>query len=98
MTRKSNTALAKSPTKVARTQSNHIFMSLYEAAKLEGLSIKRKMNTFALKSRLYIKLVSPGFSCGPKPKRRRVNILLIGGTLPICRLCIKIRNEIRALK
>jgi len=25
-----------------------IFMSLYAAAKLEGLSIKRKMNTFAL--------------------------------------------------
>ena len=31
---KSNTALAKSPTKMVRTQSNHIFMSLYTAARL----------------------------------------------------------------
>jgi len=29
---KSNTALAKSPAKTVRTQSNHIFMSLYAGA------------------------------------------------------------------
>ena len=58
---KSNTALAKSPTKVIRTQSNHIFMSLYAAAKLERLSIKKKVNTFALKSQLYIKATQLAF-------------------------------------
>jgi len=58
---KSNTALAKSPTKVLRTQSNHVFMSLYAAAKLECLSIKRKVNTFALKSQLYIKAIQLAF-------------------------------------
>ena len=58
---KSNTALAKSPTKVVRTQANHIFMSLYAAARLEVLSIKQKMNTFALKSKLYIKAIRLAF-------------------------------------
>jgi len=58
---KSNTGLAKSPTKVKRTQSNHVFMSLYAAAKLECLSIKRKVNTFALKSQLYIKALRLAF-------------------------------------
>lgn len=58
---KSNTALAKSPTKVVRTQSNHIFMSLYAAARLEGLSIKRKVTTFAFKNCLYSKALSLAF-------------------------------------
>jgi len=58
---KSNTALAKSPTKVVRTQSNHIFMSLYAAARLEILSIKQKLNTFALKAKLYVKAVRIAF-------------------------------------
>ncbi|MDQ7058177.1 MAG: transposase, partial [Ghiorsea sp.] len=49
---KSNTALAKSPTKVKRTQSNHVFMSLYAVAQLETLSIIKKMNAFALKRQL----------------------------------------------
>ncbi len=54
---KSNASLAKSPTKVPRTQSNHVFLSLYAAAKLECLSIQKKMNTFALKRQLYIKAI-----------------------------------------
>ncbi|MDQ7017402.1 MAG: transposase [Gammaproteobacteria bacterium] len=58
---KSNTALAKSPTKVVRTQSNHIFMSLYASARLETLSIQRKMSTFALKGQLYIKAIRVAF-------------------------------------
>jgi len=59
---KSNTALAKSPTKRVRTQSNHVFMSLFAAARLETLSIKRKITTFALKSRLYIKAIRQAFN------------------------------------
>ncbi len=58
---KSNTALAKSPTKIVRTQTNHIFMSLYAAARLEVLSVKQKLNTFALKSKLYIKAIRLAF-------------------------------------
>jgi hypothetical protein len=52
---KSNTGLAKSPAKTIRTQSNHIFMSLYASAQLECLSIKKKLGTFALKHKLYLK-------------------------------------------
>jgi len=51
---KSNTALAKSPTSTIRTQSNHVFMSIYASAKLEILAIKHKVNTFALRAKLYI--------------------------------------------
>ncbi|MCK5819370.1 MAG: IS701 family transposase, partial [Psychromonas sp.] len=39
--KKSNTALAKSLTKTKRTQSNHIFMSLLAAVKLEYLGLKQ---------------------------------------------------------
>ena len=53
-TLKSNTGLAKSPTKCIRTQTNHIFMSIYAAFQLECLKLKHKINHFALRSRIYI--------------------------------------------
>ena len=59
---KSNTALAKSPTSTIRTQSNHFFMSIYASAKLEILAIKNKMNTFALRSKIYISAIKSAFS------------------------------------
>jgi len=58
---KSNTALAKSPAKTVRTQSNHIFMSLYATARLECLSIKQNLNTFALKNKLYLRAIRQAF-------------------------------------
>ena len=58
---KSNTALAKSPTSTIRTQSNHIFMSIYASAKLEILAIKEKMNTFALRAKIYISALKTAF-------------------------------------
>ncbi len=54
---KSNTGLAKS----VITQSNHIFMSLYAAAKLECLSIKTGLNPFTLKRKLYLKAIRQAF-------------------------------------
>ena len=36
-------------------------MSLYAGARLECLSIKKKMNTFALKSKLYMKAIRQAF-------------------------------------
>ena len=53
-TLKSNTALAKSPTKSIRTQNNHIFMSIYAAFQLECLKLKHRMNHFALRNRIYV--------------------------------------------
>ncbi len=51
---KSNANLAKSPTQTVRTQSNHVFMSIYAVFKLECLSIKNKINPFALRLKLLI--------------------------------------------
>jgi len=58
---KSNTSLAKSPARTVRTQSNHIFMSLYATARLEILSIQKGLNKFALKSKLYINAIRHAF-------------------------------------
>jgi len=58
---KSNTSMAKSPARTVRTQSNHIFMSLYATARLEGLSLKKGLNKFALKAKLYIKATQMAF-------------------------------------
>jgi len=60
-TLKSNAALAKSPTHRVRTQSNHVFLSIYAAFRLESLSIKHKLNHFALRAKLYLKAVRLAF-------------------------------------
>jgi hypothetical protein len=51
---KSNASLEKSPTKTVRTQTNHIFASLYAYVKLEKLRIHTKLNHFAMKMKLYM--------------------------------------------
>ena len=56
-TLKSHAALAKAPTRRGRTQSNHCFMALYAACRLEGLRIKHQLNHFALRARLYLKAI-----------------------------------------
>jgi len=60
-TLKQNTSLAKSPTKVARTQKNHIFMSILASVKLELLSSKKSTNHFSLKMKLYTKAIKAAF-------------------------------------
>lgn len=52
---KQNASLAKSPTKVARSQRNHIFASIIAYCKLEFLRIKTAMNHFALKYKLVVR-------------------------------------------
>jgi hypothetical protein len=51
---KSNANLAKSPTRTLRTQSNHVFLSICAAFKLECLSIKNKLSPFTLCRKLLI--------------------------------------------
>ncbi|WP_255435556.1 hypothetical protein [Chitinimonas sp. BJB300] len=51
---RSNASLAKSPTHTVRTQSNHVFMTICAAFKLECLSIKTKKKPFALCRKLLI--------------------------------------------
>jgi hypothetical protein len=52
---KQNSSLAKSPTKVVRSQSNHIFASIIGYCKLQALRISSSMNHFALKYKLMLK-------------------------------------------
>lgn len=54
---KSNTALAKSPTRTVRTQQNHFFASIYAYYKLEMLKVKTKLNHFAIKTKLYVQAI-----------------------------------------
>jgi hypothetical protein len=61
-TLKSNAALAKSPTQRVRTQGNHVFVSIYAAFRLECLSIKHKLNHFALRAKLYSKALRLAFN------------------------------------
>ena len=58
---KSNTGMEKSPARTVRTQSNHIFMSLYATARLEMFSLQQNVNKFALKSKLYINAIQHAF-------------------------------------
>ena len=51
---KSNTSLAKSPTRTVRTQSNHVFITIYATFKLECLGIANRLNPFALCRKLLI--------------------------------------------
>lgn len=52
---KQNTSLEKSPTKVPRSQKNHIFASIIAYCKLEFLKNKTALNHFALKYKLILK-------------------------------------------
>lgn len=58
---KSNASLAKSPTKTIRTQSNHVFASIWAFVKLERMKLATSMNHFALRSRLCLKAVQAAF-------------------------------------
>src|SRR3989339_2116871 len=51
---KQHVCLCKSPTKRVRTQSNHIFASIYSFFKLEYLSLKSELNPTALRTKFYI--------------------------------------------
>ena len=53
-TLKSNASMAKSPAHTVRTQSNHIFLSIYSAFRLEVLSSKIKLNHFQLRAKIYM--------------------------------------------
>ena len=59
---KQNAALEKSPTKYEVTQSNHIFASMIAYCKLEILKVKKNMNHFQLKKRLYIQALKAAFN------------------------------------
>jgi hypothetical protein len=54
---KQNASLEKSPTKMEKTQMNHIFAAYIAYIKLESLKLKNRLNHFALKSKIYISAI-----------------------------------------
>ena len=58
---KNNASLAKSPTKTVKTQTNHLFASVFAYLKLELLKIQTNTNHFSLKAKLYIKALKASF-------------------------------------
>ena len=70
---KNNSSLTSSPTKTSKTQANHIFMSLVGYCKLELFRMKKGLNHFALKAKLYTKAMMAAFQ---EMKRLSVGIQL----------------------
>jgi len=58
---KNNASLAKSPTKIPRTQANHIFAAFCALVQLEWIKLKTGLNHFAFKRKLYIKALKATF-------------------------------------
>ncbi|MBI2417884.1 MAG: transposase [Ignavibacteriales bacterium] len=58
---KNNVSLAKSQTRVERTQRNHIFACMYAFIKLELLKMKTHLNHSAIKASIYAKAVKVAF-------------------------------------
>lgn len=58
---KKNASLCKSPARMVRTQSNHIFASIFAFYKLECMSMKTKLNHFAIKARIYEKAIKVAY-------------------------------------
>ncbi len=58
---KQNALLGKSPTKMETTQCNHIFAAMLAFVKLERLKIKERLNHFALKAKLHLKMAKAAF-------------------------------------
>jgi len=59
---KQNASLEKSPTRTETTQQNHFFASLCAYVKLERLKIKKGINHFALKSKIYISALKSAYA------------------------------------
>jgi hypothetical protein len=51
---KQNASIGSSPAHTAKTQSNHIFASIYAYAKLEIIKLNQGYNHFAVKSQIYL--------------------------------------------
>lgn len=54
---KQNLSLEKSPTKMVRSQKNHIFATFVAFIRLESLRFKNKLNHFAIKQLIYINAI-----------------------------------------
>ncbi|MHB8579486.1 MAG: IS701 family transposase, partial [Ignavibacteriaceae bacterium] len=58
---KKNASLCKSPARMVRTQGNRIFASIFAYYKLECMSMKTKLNHFAIKAKIYEKALKVAY-------------------------------------
>ena len=58
---KQNAAIAMSPTRTVKTQSNHLFASILAYVKLEKLKFIQQLNHFAIKSKIYLAATKAAF-------------------------------------
>lgn len=58
---KQNAALAKSPARTERTQTNHFVAALWSFVKIELLRVRTKKNHYQLKSQLYLSAIQQAF-------------------------------------
>lgn len=59
---KQNSCATKSPTGIARTQSNHIFASILSYTKFERYKFSTKLNHFALRAKIHLKATKIAFA------------------------------------
>lgn len=59
---KQNAAIAKSPTRTVKTQSNHLFASILAYVKMEKLKFVQQLNHFAIKSKIYLAATKAAFN------------------------------------
>ncbi|MFK7771285.1 MAG: transposase [Saprospiraceae bacterium] len=59
---KQNAAIAKSPTRTVKTQSNHLFASILAYVKMEKLKFIHQLNHFAIKSKIYLAATKAAFN------------------------------------
>ena len=93
-TLKSDAALAKSPTKRVRTQSNHVFMALYAAFRIECLRIRHHMKHFALRAQLYRKAIRTAFDELQKLKTAQHQLLSCWALLSMIFVCQAIPSSL----
>lgn len=70
---KQNVGIAQSPTKMERSQKNHLFASMWGLVQLEKLKIKLKINHFALKHKIYLKALRAAWDELQNLKSQTVN-------------------------
>ena len=58
---KQNAAIAMSPSRKVKTQSNHLFASILAYVKLEKLKFIQQLNHFAIKSKIYLAATKAAF-------------------------------------
>jgi hypothetical protein len=71
---KQNVGIAQSPTKMERSQKNHLFASMWGLVQLEKLKIKFKINHFALKHKIYLKALRTAWDELQALKSQTVNL------------------------